>query len=288
MSKIVNFKINNIPVLKREGNLIFFSHFTSLEEGKNPIHFEVMDKAGNKTLKKIIVIRKVPEVLQIAERISLTVFPFEKKRNFFDTSYSFQDYLVDSLVNQNRFRIVERNLIDSILNEQKISKTRLIERSTALKIGKLVAAHSIVTGSIIETHQGVEIVSRMIDTETSEIIATVDVFDEGNSFASFKSMAQGMAIKFHRDFPLVDGQIIKCKGNDIFTDLGENVIKLRRGLIVYREEPIKHPLTKNIFGLDTQIIGRARVTQVQPQISKAELVDIEQPIVMAQDRVITQ
>jgi hypothetical protein len=157
-----------------------------------------------------------------------------------------------------------------------------------LKLGSLIAAQAIITGSIIETRTGIEVVARMIDTETSEILATEDVYDEVEDLPTMRILAEGMAIKFHRDFPLVDGLIIEQKRENIFTDLGENVIKLRRRLIVYREEPIKHPLTGKVLGADNEILGHARVTQVMPEMSKAELVDVRPEAIKSQDRVITE
>ena len=137
-----------------------------------------------------------------------------------------------------------------------------------------MAAKSIIMGSIIESRIGIEVVARMIDTETSEILAAQDVYDELKDLPALRSLAEGMAIKFHRDFPLVDGLVVEQKKGDIFTDLGEDDIKLRRRLIVYREESIKIPLTGKMLGTDNEILGHARVTQVMPKVSKAELLDI--------------
>jgi len=285
---IVSFSINKVPVLHGEGRLIFFSHFAALKEGENSILFEVTDKAGNTATKEIIVIRKVPAALQIAERLCLTVLPFSQKGDVSESSYSFQDYLIDSLIHRNRFRLVERNLIESVLNEQKLSRTSLIEKSTALQVGKLVAAQSIITGNIIETREGIEIVSRMIDTETSEILATVDVYNEGKSLASFKSMAQGMAIKFHREFPLLNGLVVQKKGKYIFIDVGGANIKLNRRVLVYRESPLFHPVTSKVIGTDNEIIERARIVQVGPDISKAELMRKKDGSVKLFDKVITE
>jgi phage terminase large subunit-like protein len=128
------------------------------------------------------------------------------------------------------------------------------------------------TGSIIETRTGIEIVGRMIDTETSEILATEDVYDEIKDIPALRTLAEGMAIKFHREFPLLDGVVIQQKGKYIFIDLGQDKIKLQRRLIVYREEPIKHPVTGKVLGADNEIVGRARVTQVSPEMSKAEVI----------------
>ncbi|MCK4389830.1 MAG: hypothetical protein KAV83_06300 [Desulfobacterales bacterium] len=287
-SKIVSLSINQVPILRRKGLRVFFSHLADLQKGENNIVIEAGDEAGNRATKRISIIRNVPKALQLDERLSLTVLPFEQKGTISEASLSFQDNLIDSVVNQNRFRVVERDKLDLILQEQKLSRSKLIDKSTALRLGRLLAAQSIITGSIIETRTGIEIVGRMIDAETSEILATEDVYDEVKDLPALRSLAEGMAVKFHRDFPLLDGLVIQKKGKYIFTDIGQNKIKLQRRLIVYREEPVKHPVTGKILGSDNIIIGRARVTQVMPGMSKGELFDVKKGAVKRLDRVITE
>jgi TolB-like protein len=287
-TNIVSLAVNGVSMLRRQGRNIFFSHLVDLKEGENNILIDAVDKAGNRATRNITVIRKIPRALQLSERLSLTVFPFEKKGAVAQTGLSFQDNLIANLIDQNRFRIVERDKLDIILSEQKLSRTKLIDKSTALKLGRLMAAQSIIAGKIIETSTGIEIVARLIDTETSEILAAEDVYDEVKDPAALRSLAEGMAVKFHREFPLLDGLVVQKKGEHIFTDLGQGRIKNQRRLIVYREEPVKHPVTGKIIGADNQIIGRARVTQVMPEMSKAVLLDAGDDIVKPLDKVITE
>jgi len=287
-STIESLAINKAPVLRRKGQNIFFGHLAELREGDNEILIEAKDQAGNLAEKKITVKRKVPQALQLQERLSLTVLPFEQNGAVSASSLSFQDRLIDSLVNQNRFRLVERTKLDVILQEQKLSGTELIDKSTALRLGKLVAAQSIVTGSIVETRTGTEIVARLVDTETSEVLASEDVYDEVKDPAGLRVLAEGMAVKFHRAFPLLDGLVLQQRGNAIFTDLGQDKIKLNRRLLVFKEEPLKHPVTGKILGADHVIVGRARVSQVMPEMSKADLLDGKPEAVKPQDKVITE
>jgi len=285
---VAELKINRTPIIRRKGQYVFFNYLAELQKGENKIVIEAEDEAGNGSQKKISVTRKIPTALRLQERLSLTVLPFEQNGAASEMSLSFQDRLIDSLVDLDRFRVVERNKLDLILQEQKLSQTELIDKSTALRMGKLVAAESIVTGSITETKTGIEIVARLIDTETSEILATEDVYDEVKDLAGLRVLAEGLALKFHRDFPLVDGRIIQQKDNAVFTDLGEDKVKLQRRLILYREEPLKHPVTGKMLGVDNVIIGRARITQVMPEMSKAEVVAGKAESVKPQDKVITE
>jgi len=287
-SKIVELSINNVPVLRRKGLSIFFSHLSELREGENSITVEAVDENGNRATKTISVTRAIPKALQLDKRLSMTVLPFEQTGAVSEAGLSFQDNLIDSLVDQDRFWVIERAKLDLILQEQKLSRSGLIDRRTALRLGRLVAAQAIVTGSIIETRTGIEIVGRMIDTETSEILATEDVYGEVKDLPALRSLAEGMAIKFHRDFPLVDGVVIQRKGSEILTDLGKDKVKLHRRLLVYREHPVRHPLTGKVLGADNEIIGRARVIQVMPEMSKAELLDASTGVIKSLDKVITE
>jgi len=287
-SAIQRLTINQIPILCGQGRHIFFGHMADLVEGENVLTVEAGDEAGRTASRKIIVIRRIPRAFDLEERMSLTVFPFEHKGITSSACLGFHDNLIDAIVDLNRFRVVERDRLDIVLREQKLSRTDLFERSTLLKLGRLVAAQSVITGSIIETRKGVEIVARLIDTETSEIQATEDVYNEVKDLPALRFLAEGMAAKFHRDFPLINGLIIERKGKDIFTDLGRDMIKLQRRLIVYREDPVKHPETGIILGVNNKVMGRARITQLMQEMSRAELLDPEIEVFVRLDRVITE
>jgi TolB-like protein len=286
--RIASLTVNRIPLLIRKGQMIFFNHFVELKEGENEVTIKASDEAGNSISKGISITRKIPKALQLKERLSLTVFPMEQAGAISDTSLFFQDYLIGALVDRNRFRVVEREQLTKILEEQKLSQSEVIDPSTALQLGRLAAVHTIVTGRIIETNAGIEIVSKLIDTETSEILATEDVYDDKKDPAALRLLAEAMAIKIHRDFPLVDGLVIDKKRKQIFTDLGEEEVRRQKRVLVYRETVIEHPVTKKRLGMDNEIIGRAVVTQVMPEASKAEVVSGREDEIQIMDKVITQ
>jgi TolB-like protein len=287
-NKIINISINQKPILRREGNIILFSQFVELTPGENKVHIRARDESGNAAEKIISITRKIPKALQLNERLSTMVLPFEQAGDLSQVSTAFQDFMISALVNQDRFRVVERNKLDVLLEEQKRSQTELFDQKTAITLGRLIAAHTILAGSIIQTRTGIEIVARLIDTETSMIMATADVYDENSDMMALNALSEGLAIKFHREFPLVNGLVIKTSGNNIFTDLGTGKTKLQRRLIVYREEPIKHPVTGKLLGSDNVILGRVRVVQVMPELSKAEILDPKADSIKQMDKVITE
>jgi len=282
-NNIAELLVNRVPVIINPGRIVFFSHLADLREGKNSLSIEAVDEAGNRARKNFIVIREVLQTSQLPKEITsnhmrVAVFPFEQKGVVPRTSGLFQEILTSALLNRNRFRLMERDRMDTVLQEQKLSSTQLIDRKTAVNLGKLMAVQAIVTGSIIETQAGIEVVGRMIDTETAEILATERAFCNTRGLGALNFLAEALAVRFHSDFPMHSGIVIRRKGNHIFTDLGEDKIVLQRRLIVYRE----------IAGLKNVILGYARVTQVLPEMSKAELTGEDIQKIKELDKVIVQ
>jgi TolB-like protein len=285
---IESLTLNEKPILRRKGKRIFFNQVIRLNEGQNRVVIEARDGTGNVATRELIIVRKIPKALQLVERLSMTVLPFGQGGEVSNAGLSFQNSLTDALVERNRFRLVERQKLDVILQEQKLSRSSLIDKKTALDLGRLVAAQTIVTGDIVESGTGIEVIGRVIDTETSEILASEDVYDEVKDIQALQTLAEGMAIRIHRQFPLVTGTVVQHKGDWIFTDIGDDKIGLQDRLIVYREEPIKHPVAGKLMGSDNEIIGKARVVQVMTGMSKAELSKGAPAVVRPMDKVISQ
>jgi hypothetical protein len=263
--------VNNESIGSSRGRMVLFNRVVPLNIGSNTISVVAEDSAGNIASKSIRIIRQVPEAFQLDARLKVTVLPFERIGYAENETAIFQDYLIDALLHRDRFRIVDRSILDVILKELHLSSSKLVDRNTALEVGRLAAAQSVIAGSIVESRQGIEIVSRIIDTETSDVLATIDVFGENKDRLALYGLAEGMALKYHKEFPLSNGMVIQVSGDTIVSDLGEEEIKLHRRVIIYREAPVRHPLNNRLMGSDKKILCRARVTQVQEEISKARL-----------------
>jgi hypothetical protein len=288
---IVALTINNSPVPRRSGRLICFNHLVKLRAGKNIINITAEDEEGNRAEKEITVIRQVPKVLQIGARFSMTLIPLEDKSlSATGLGDVYDNLLLGAFMDQNRFRLIEREYLDRILQEQKISRTKLADKDTALKVGKLVAAQSTLVGDFTETSNGIEIVTRLFDNETSLILTAKDVYSESRDRAALQLLAEGIAVQYHQEFPMVDGIIVQEKGDSFYTDLGEGKTRPDRRLIIYREgEPILHPVTGKHLGSDTEIIGYARVKQVMEEMSQAELLEGQKDKrIKIKDKVMTQ
>lgn len=81
------------------------------------------------------------------------------------------DMLIGELAANPGIRVVERDQIQKVLEEQKLSTEGKVDGETAVKVGKLVGAHYMVTGGFVTDRSGrMRFTSRVFKTETSEIV----------------------------------------------------------------------------------------------------------------------
>ncbi len=84
------------------------------------------------------------------------------------------DLLITSMANNPKFRVVERDELQAIMQEQNLAKADgVVDLKTAVKLGKLLNAHHLITGGFISDPKGnMSLTARTIDVETSRIEAT--------------------------------------------------------------------------------------------------------------------
>jgi curli biogenesis system outer membrane secretion channel CsgG len=141
-----------------------------------------------------------PAMAQGAKRVSVAVMDFEYGTidhwwGQYDIGKGMADQVVDALVNDGSFRVIERKKLDTVLAEQDFSHSDRADPSAAKmsKIGKVLGIHYIIAGSITKfsTEQKqyggavkglglglnkakteVNLTARLIDTTTGEILVS--------------------------------------------------------------------------------------------------------------------
>jgi TolB-like protein len=84
--------------------------------------------------------------------------------------------LITELGTNASIRVVEREQLRAVMNELQLGQSREVDTQTAVRIGKLLNAHHIVTGGFITDPKGRMIVTaRSIETETGRIEYTTKV-----------------------------------------------------------------------------------------------------------------
>ncbi|HEY3286014.1 MAG TPA: CsgG/HfaB family protein [Gemmatimonadaceae bacterium] len=81
------------------------------------------------------------------------------------------DMLIGELAANPNIRVVERDQIQKVLEEQKLGTDGKVDNESAVKVGKLVGAHYMVTGGFVTDRTGrMRFTARVFNTETSLIV----------------------------------------------------------------------------------------------------------------------
>jgi tetratricopeptide (TPR) repeat protein len=72
-------------------------------------------------------------------------------------------------------RVVERSQLRQILQEQNLGREGRVDSTTLVRIGKLIGARYMVTGTLIDIRGNLRIDTRVFNAETGEILKTESV-----------------------------------------------------------------------------------------------------------------
>jgi class 3 adenylate cyclase/tetratricopeptide (TPR) repeat protein len=85
----------------------------------------------------------------------------------------FSEQIMRELGDSERFHLVERALMDRLLEELKLSGSRLADPQTALRLGKILSARLLTTGTMLRYKGQLQVTLRAVDTETTRVAASV-------------------------------------------------------------------------------------------------------------------
>lgn len=136
----------------------------------------------------------MPLTAQDDTRPTLAVLPFvnsaigDANQELAPLSKGIADLLIIELAQNPGIRVVERENIEAILQEQNLARDGRVDDATAARIGRLLGAKHIVTGSFVTDRSGTMVVTiKSIDTETSRIEYTDMDRDQTDNFLALVS-----------------------------------------------------------------------------------------------------
>ena len=227
----------------------------------------------------------------IGDRMSIAVLPFDSKGLGSELgSIDLLDKLITGFVNINRFKVIERALLEKILEEQKLGMSGVIDVSTAAEIGKGIGVDAVVVGSVTRASNALSIDARVIDTETAAILTAKDAYSSRISLQDVSQMVVDVAEKIKKEFPILNGYVINVSDNEVTIDVGRSN-GLKRGMKchVYREgAPIVHPVTGKVIAREIDELCEVQVTEVFDVYSNAMIVQSKGGIPKVRDRIITK
>ena len=187
--------------------------------------------------------------------------------------------LADELNASGRVQVVERVVIERLLEELNLGSSELADPQTALRLGRVLAAKVIGTGSLLHMPGGTMLSLRLIDTETSAIPEVIN--RELNTDASLKKdlhrLNREILTSVMTTYPL-QAYVVNVTGEKVMINLGSNqgVVMGSSFAVIEEQDPIEYKgkklqqAAKNIAGLE--------VISVEPDISYCRIIDQERPV----------
>ncbi|HID39756.1 MAG TPA: hypothetical protein EYP36_09625 [Calditrichaeota bacterium] len=214
----------------------------------------------------------------VGERMSVAVLPFVNNSSNSGLGDIILDKMITSLFNKGRFKVIERTQLEKVLNEQKLGASGLIDASTAAEFGRGLGVDAIIVGSVASAGAGaLSIDARAIDTETAAIIIAHDAYSGNTTVKSVKETVDFLVDKFVTSLPLLEGTVIRIDAGGIMVDKGRSTgIKKGVKCTIYREgAEIKHPVTGEVLGKETVIIGEIQITDPFDKYSSGRIIKLE-------------
>jgi len=123
-------------------------------------------------------------------------------------SWGFRDILEIQLARHDGLNVVARGHLRAVLNEQALSLSGLRSKDSALRVGQLLAANRLVTGSIIRKESELIVVAHVYDIASWQLVESVKESGElnnplGLALGVAKQINRVLGVEFH---PVISGK----------------------------------------------------------------------------------
>jgi formylglycine-generating enzyme required for sulfatase activity/TolB-like protein len=190
-------------------------------------------------------------------------------------SRTISDWMTQTLLQNGRFQLVERQLIDQILRSHQLQAAGVIDGKKATQIGTLLGVDAIITGTIINLGNRTDLNIRVIDIQTAAIRAAENA--QAPTWELLRGFMPGIVDRIAGLFP-IRGIVVRRTSQEILLDIGrQNGVKIDTVLAVSRTgQPIFHPQTGRQLGVERTPVGKIQVIEVDDKMAYAHILS-EQP-----------
>ncbi len=187
--------------------------------------------------------------------------------------------LTGHLNTSGRVQVVERVLIERLLEELNLGSSDLADPETALKLGRILAAKLIGTGMIVHMPDKTLLSMRLIDTETSAVarVFTRKMDPSAPLETELKALDQEILKAVITKYPL-RGYLVQVDKDRVTVNLGTNqgVVMGTKFEVIQSGKPIKYK-GKELEG-PAQVIGELEVVETGPDMSFATVIQADRPL----------
>jgi TolB-like protein len=159
------------------GEFVFYSPNTD-SNTKNEEEKELTTIIVKQEKKEVrSVISSENKILNSPKRVAIINFDNTsgKTSEFGDLGGPLRDMLTTDLTEVKNLSMVDRQALEKVLNEQNLNNTNRFDQNTATKLGKLLGAEIIITGTYFEFYGNLRVDAKFINVKTGEIAFSVGV-----------------------------------------------------------------------------------------------------------------
>jgi len=124
---------------------------------------------------------QIVESLSQESKSKIAVIEFsDLNGNITEFGMYLSEELITRLFLTRKFDVIERQLLNQVISEQKLGMTGLIDDESAIAIGKLLGVDAIVSGTITDLGKSLKVNARLIATETGSVfaVAATEIFKD--------------------------------------------------------------------------------------------------------------
>jgi TolB-like protein len=168
------------------------------KEGDSVEILELTSMITKDTKRTILgVINEENKVLKNPKRVAIIAFDNTsgKPSEYGDLGGPLRDMLITDLLTVKNLTMVERQALEKLLTEQNLNNSNRFDQATATKIGKLLGAEVIITGTYFEFFGSLRVDAKFINVETGEIDFSVGVDGAREKFFDLKKSLANMILE---------------------------------------------------------------------------------------------
>jgi hypothetical protein len=122
---------------------------------------------------------ELPQSPQLEPGTKIAVLNFQGLMVPDELGIAVAEILRTEIVGLGQYTVIERGMVEQVLQEQELQLTGAVDSETAVELGKLMGAQSVIIGSIVKTGTVYTINSRLIDVETGVVKIGENVQGQG-------------------------------------------------------------------------------------------------------------
>lgn len=123
-----------------------------------------------------LLVSQIIEGLDQTEATKIAVIPFADLDNKESKLGRYiAEELTTKLYQTSRFEIVERTLLEKVIDEQKLGTTGFIDDNTAVSLGQILGVDAIATGTLTNLGSTIKVNARLLETVSGKVFSAASV-----------------------------------------------------------------------------------------------------------------